>query len=71
MTEHAREQLAARVLDLARSVAGPSAQAEVTVSSTVRGLTRFARSFVHQNVVDTSERIRLRVVVDGLSLIHI
>lgn len=65
MTEHAREQLAARVLDLARSVAGPSAQAEVTVSSTVRGLTRFARSFVHQNVVDTSERIRLRVVVDG------
>ena len=33
MTEHAREQLAARVLDLARSVAGPSAQAEVTVSS--------------------------------------
>ncbi len=35
------------------------------MSSTVRGLTRFARSFVHQNVVDTSERIRLRVVVDG------
>ena len=31
----------------------------------MRGLTRFASSFVHQNVVDTSERIRLRVVVDG------
>jgi predicted Zn-dependent protease len=60
-----REQLAARVLELARSVAGPDAQAEVTVTSTVRGLTRFARSFVHQNVVDTAERIRLRVVVDG------
>ena len=60
-----REDLAAKVLELARSVGGPSAQAEVTVSSTVRGLTRFARSFVHQNVVDTSERIRLRVVVDG------
>lgn len=64
-TAQAREELAARALELARSVAGPSAQAEVTVSSTVRGLTRFARSFVHQNVVDTSERIRLRVVVDG------
>jgi predicted Zn-dependent protease len=63
--ESAREELAARVLELTRSVAGPSAQAEVTVSSTVRGLTRFARSFVHQNVVDTSERIRLRVVADG------
>ena len=65
MSGHAREELAARVLELARSVAGPSAQAEVTVGSTVRGLTRFARSFVHQNVVDTTERIRLRVVVDG------
>ncbi|HST67676.1 MAG TPA: TldD/PmbA family protein [Mycobacteriales bacterium] len=61
----AREDLAARVLDLVRSVAGPAAEAEVHVSSQIRGLTRFARSFVHQNVVDTSERIRLRVLVDG------
>jgi predicted Zn-dependent protease len=60
-----REALAAKVLELATSVAGPGAQAEVSVTSTVRGLTRFARSFVHQNVVDTTERIRLRVVVDG------
>ncbi|HEV7657624.1 MAG TPA: TldD/PmbA family protein [Mycobacteriales bacterium] len=61
----AREDLAARVLDLARAVAGNGSQAEVTVTSSVRGLTRFARSYVHQNVVDTSERIRLRVLVDG------
>jgi predicted Zn-dependent protease len=60
-----REDLAARVLELATSVAGPGAQAEVHVTSQVRGLTRFAQSFVHQNVVDTSERIRLRVLVDG------
>jgi predicted Zn-dependent protease len=60
-----REDIAARVLELTRSVAGPQVQAEVSVSSTVRGLTRFARSFVHQNVVDSSERVRLRVVVDG------
>lgn len=59
-----REDLAARVLELATAVA-PGAQAEVHVTSQVRGLTRFARSFVHQNVVDTSERIRLRVLVDG------
>lgn len=61
----AREDLAARVLELATTVAGPGALAEVHVTSQVRGLTRFAQSFVHQNVVDTSERIRLRVLVDG------
>ena len=33
------------------------------VSSRTRSLTRFARSFIHQNVTDTSERIRLRVVL--------
>jgi predicted Zn-dependent protease len=61
----AREDLAARVLELTRTVAGPDAQAEVSVTATVRGLTRFARSFVHQNVVDTTERVWLRVLVDG------
>ena len=60
-----RADLAARVLDLVRAVAGPDSSAEVHVTSRSRALTRFARSFVHQNVVDTSERIRLRVVLDG------
>lgn len=60
-----RELLAGRVLDLVAAVAGPGAGAEVHVVSRARALTRFARSFVHQNVVDSSERIRLRVVVDG------
>jgi predicted Zn-dependent protease len=59
-----RLDLAARVLDLVRSVA-PEAQAEVLVEARSRALTRFARSFVHQNVVDTSAQVRLRVVVDG------
>jgi predicted Zn-dependent protease len=58
-----RLDLAERVLDLAR--AEGAAEAEVAVTARVRGLTRFARSFVHQNVVDTSERVRLRVLVDG------
>ena len=53
------------MLDLVRAVAGPDSSAEVHVTSRSRALTRFARSFVHQNVVDTSERIRLRVVLDG------
>jgi predicted Zn-dependent protease len=53
--------LAARVLDLV----GSGAEAEVQVVSRTRALTRFARSFIHQNVVDTSSRVRLRVVRDG------
>lgn len=54
-------QLAAQVLDLVE----PGVGAEVQVTTRVRALTRFARSFVHQNVVDTAARVRLRVVVDG------
>ena len=57
-----RLDLAGRVLELVGSVA-PGAQAEVHVTARSRALTRFARSFVHQNVVDTAERIRLRVVL--------
>jgi predicted Zn-dependent protease len=56
--------LAARVLDLVAAVA-PGSQAEVHVQARSRALTRFARSFVHQNVVDTAEQVRLRVVVGG------
>ena len=54
-------ELAARVLELV----GPGAGAEAQVTTRSRALTRFARSFIHQNVVDTATRIRLRVVVDG------
>ena len=53
--------VAAQVLDLLPAgVAG-----EVQVSTRSRSLTRFARSFIHQNVVDTETRVRVRVVVDG------
>ncbi len=54
-------ELAARVLELV----GPGVEGEVQVTTRVRALTRFARSFVHQNVVDTAARVRLRVVLDG------
>jgi predicted Zn-dependent protease len=60
-----RQDLAARALDLVSAVAGPGVAAEVHVASRSRALTRFARSFIHQNVVDTAERVRLRVVLDG------
>lgn len=58
-------ELAHQVLDLVRAAAGPGAGAEVQVASRSRALTRFAQSFIHQNVVDTASQVRLRVVLDG------
>jgi predicted Zn-dependent protease len=51
----------ARVLELV----GDRAEAEVTVSAGRSGLTRFANSFIHQNVADNSQWARLKVVVGG------
>ncbi len=44
---------------------GADAEAEVTVSSGTDALTRFATSFIHQNVADAVRRIHLRVALDG------
>jgi predicted Zn-dependent protease len=55
--------LAARVLDLV----GRSAEAEVLVERADLGLTRFANSYIHQNVADTTTTIRLRLHEDGRS----
>ncbi len=57
--------LAARVLDLVRRQAGPQAQAEVFVRHREHALTRFAVSFIHQNVADETTEVRLRLHVDG------
>ncbi len=57
--------LAARVLDLVRRQAGPQAQAEVFVRRREHALTRFAVSFIHQNVADETTEVRLRLHVDG------
>ncbi|HEY0487410.1 MAG TPA: metallopeptidase TldD-related protein [Mycobacteriales bacterium] len=56
--------LAAAVLELVRAAA-PGAEAEVTAGHGTHALTRFANSFVHQNVADTATRVRLRLHVDG------
>ena len=44
---------------------GTDGEAEVTVSSGTESLTRFATSFIHQNVTDASRQVHLRVALDG------
>jgi predicted Zn-dependent protease len=67
MTTGVETQLdvAGRVLDLVRAAAGPGAEAEVLVTRQDLALTRFANSYVHQNVADTVTHVRLRLHVDG------
>jgi predicted Zn-dependent protease len=54
-------QLAEAVLGLV----GRRAEAEVVVSSGTLSLTRFANSFIHQNVAEEGDAIGLRVSLDG------
>ncbi|MDQ3689436.1 MAG: TldD/PmbA family protein [Chloroflexota bacterium] len=44
---------------------GRDAEAEVTVTVGTDALTRFATSFIHQNVADAVQRVHLRVALDG------
>ena len=50
-----------RVLQLV----GTDAEAEVTVTTGIEALTRFATSFIHQNVADAVQQVHLRLAVDG------
>jgi predicted Zn-dependent protease len=56
-------------LDIAQQVlscAAPSgAEAEVSVDRYAAALTRFANSFIHQNIADTTTTVRLRLHLDG------
>jgi len=63
MTSHVN--LAQQVLERVRAEAGPGADAEVTIEDITLGLTRFANSFIHQSVEDTSALVRLRIHLDG------
>ena len=58
-------ELAARVIELVRQLAGPSAEAEVNVRHEALALTRFANSAIHQNVADATTGVRLRLHLDG------
>jgi hypothetical protein len=44
---------------------GTDAEAEVTITAGTEALTRFATSFIHQNVADDAFRVHLRVALDG------
>ncbi|MEV4344886.1 TldD/PmbA family protein [Actinoplanes sp. NPDC049596] len=57
--------LAARVIELVREVAGPAAEAEVTVRHDAEALTRFANSAIHQNVAEATTTVRLRLHFEG------
>jgi predicted Zn-dependent protease len=58
-------ELATRVVELVRRIGGPGAQAEVSADHTALALTRFATSFIHQNVADATTTVRLRLHLDG------
>ena len=58
------QAIADRVVELVRSKA-PDAETEVTVRGGTDALTRFANSFIHQNVAESVSHLLLRVAVDG------
>jgi predicted Zn-dependent protease len=60
-TDAAVATIASRVLDMV----GGRAEAAVTVARVREGLTRFANSFIHQNVVDEHVEVALQVSADG------
>ncbi|NES15331.1 MULTISPECIES: TldD/PmbA family protein [Micromonospora] len=61
----AERDLAGRVVELVRRIAGPQAQAEVVVTRSDLALARFANSFIHQNVAESGTTVRLRLHTDG------
>lgn len=57
--------MASRVLELVNASGGSGTEAEVSVDHHELALTRFANSFIHQNVADTGTSVRLRLHGDG------
>jgi predicted Zn-dependent protease len=64
-SDGAELDLARRVVEAARRLAGPAAQAEVFAHHGATALTRFANSAIHQNVADATTTVRLRLHLDG------
>ncbi len=66
MTEQSEQlQLAEQVLDLVRAEAGGPIEAAVSVDHQALALTRFANSYIHQNVADATTKVRLLIHADG------
>jgi predicted Zn-dependent protease len=57
--------VAGQVLDQVRAAGGGQVEAEVAVTRQSTALTRFANSFIHQNVADDTTTVRLRLHADG------
>ncbi|AGL20885.1 TldD/PmbA family protein [Actinoplanes sp. N902-109] len=57
--------IAGRVIELARRLAGAGAEAEVVAVHSADALTRFANSAIHQNVAEATTTVRLRLHLDG------
>lgn len=56
--------VADQVIEMVRTAA-PGAEAEATVRTGTEALTRFAGSFIHQNVAEETSHIALRISLDG------
>lgn len=65
MSAQSELELASRVLELARASAGPAAEVDVSVNSLAQALTRFANSYIHQNVADSTTEVHLRIHSEG------
>jgi predicted Zn-dependent protease len=65
MTTLTELDLAARVLEWVRVLGGPRTEAEVLVDRRTLALTRFANSYIHQNVADSTTTVRLRLHREG------
>ncbi len=63
-TDVAPSAVADQVIEMVRASA-PGSEAEVTVRTGTEALTRFAGSFIHQNVAEETSRIALRISLDG------
>ncbi|MGH3678840.1 MAG: TldD/PmbA family protein [Natronosporangium sp.] len=61
----AEQALAGRVLELVGAAAGAGAEAAVSVERRVLALTRFANSYIHQNLADDTTTIGIRLHTGG------
>ena len=66
----ARTETAERVLQAARTAVGGSADVDVTVEHEHVALTRFANSYIHQNVASATDTVTLRIHADGRTALN-
>ena len=58
------------MLQAARTAAGGSADVDVTVEHEHLALTRFANSYIHQNVASDTDTVTLRIHADGRTAVN-